>query len=212
MGTPQNPHHTHQELAQAGLPQYPPPFQGGGGPQSGAQGVSGLWGWVHFRDPPEAELPLGLGGPCQAGGVPRAGGGCPRLWARCGCPLLVPAPSLAASCPCQGCEALGKAGPRQAGLPVFPVPVLGDASLSRVLPTTVEWNVGLRTPHRWRGQGETLCPTSPVPYPMSPVPYPMSSRSARGCLSAAGEGLLSLSLSPSPASSRPHPAPRRTSA
>lgn len=76
MGTPQNPHHTHQELAQAGLPpNIPPPPQGGGDTQSGAQGVSGRWGWVHFRAPPEAELPLGLGGvPARLGGSPGLGG------------------------------------------------------------------------------------------------------------------------------------------
>lgn len=41
-----------------------PPLQGGRDPQSRAQGLSGLWGWVPFRPvPPVAELSLGWGVP-----------------------------------------------------------------------------------------------------------------------------------------------------
>lgn len=58
----------------------------------------------------------------------------------------------------------------EAGLPLSPVCVLGDASLSRVLPTGVEWRVGLGTPCRWQSQRATPCPMSPAPRPPSLCP------------------------------------------
>lgn len=66
MGTPQNAHHIHQESDRAGHPlQYLPPPGRGVNPKAGLKGcqVYGA-GCISGCPPPEAELPLGLGGPC----------------------------------------------------------------------------------------------------------------------------------------------------
>lgn len=157
--------------------------------------------------PPRLSCPWGWGVPARlGGGSPGLGGAqaAGTLWLPSAGPGTAGVWTLAASCPCQGCKAPDEAGPGQRQGSQYPQYV------SWVMPASpgcspLVWN-GM---WGWGPHVDGKARERPhVPHHLPQVPP----RSARGCLSAAGEGLLSPSLSPfpSPPSSRPHPTLTRT--
>ncbi|XP_056371713.1 uncharacterized protein LOC130266475 [Oenanthe melanoleuca] len=98
-------------------------------------GLGSVPGWGLYR----AGVPIGLGSPG---------------WARCRCPLPVPArPALGVAriLPLPRAQSRGQAE--------LPVRGPGNAGLCRALPLL--WDSVSWTPHTWRVPGQTLCPLSP---------------------------------------------------